>query len=45
MGCDAVEFRFMYEGEVVETVSCDFTGPSSFIYNGSEYTMMSSGGV
>lgn len=45
MGCDAVEFRFMYEGEVVETVSCDFTGPSSFIYNGSEYKMMSSGGV
>ena len=44
MGCDAVELRFMYEGEVVEAVSCDFTGPSSFLYNRSEYTMTSSGG-
>ena len=36
-GCDAIEFRFTHEGEVVETVSCDLTGPISFTYNGSEY--------
>ena len=43
-GCDAIEFRFTHEGEVVETVSCDLTGPISFTYNGSEYAKESTGG-
>lgn len=43
-GCDAIEFRFTHEGEVVETVSCDLTGPISFTYNGSEYAKEPSGG-
>ena len=43
-GCDAIEFRFMYEGEVVETISCDLAGPISFIYNGSEYAKEPTGG-
>lgn len=43
-GCDAIEFRFIHEGEVVETVSCDLTGPISFTYNGSEYAKEPSGG-
>ena len=43
-GCDAIEFRFTHEGEVVETVSCDLAGPISFIYNGSEYAKEPTGG-
>ncbi len=43
-GCDAIEFRFTHEGEVVETVSCDLTGPISFTYNGSEYAKEPTGG-
>ena len=43
-GCDAIEFRFTHEGEVVETVSCDLTGPISFTYSGSEYAKEPTGG-
>lgn len=36
-GSEAVEFSFIYEGEVLETVNCALTGPFSFQYNGFEY--------
>lgn len=43
-GCDAIEFKFVHEGEVIETISCSLAGSISFIYNGSEYTKEPSGG-
>ena len=44
MGSDAITFSFLYEGEVVETVSCDLIGVNSFLYGGSEYAKELSGG-
>lgn len=43
-GCDAFEFKFVHEGEIIETVSCDLTGPDSFTYKGTEYVKEIFGG-
>jgi len=43
-GNDSIEFQFMHEHNVVETVSCALIGQNCFIYNGSEYAKEPYGG-